>query len=196
MKKRLFDLVAAGSALALLSPAMLALALWVKLDTPGPVFAREARVGRNGMLFNVFRFRTLADRARSRHVSGIGHDPRVTRAGHLLRRWRLDGLPQLLNVVQGSMSLIGPRPETPEQFACLPPPVRAQLLSVAPGMIDFTSSLHGQESALLRNAADPQQVFLETVLPARLAHYTRYAQQRSCWLDLRIILHTLRGVLR
>jgi lipopolysaccharide/colanic/teichoic acid biosynthesis glycosyltransferase len=196
MSKRAFDVVAAAFGLVLLAPLFVAIALWIKLDSPGPVFYRQQRVGRGGVLFNIFKFRTMYVRAADARQLTIGRDPRITRSGHFLRHYKVDELPQLLNVLQGSMSLVGPRPEVPRYVACYPPQVRAQVLSVAPGITDWASILYKEESTILGQASDPERAYVETILPTKLDYYLRYVRERSFWLDLRIIWRTLLAILR
>jgi lipopolysaccharide/colanic/teichoic acid biosynthesis glycosyltransferase len=188
--------VTASIGLLLLAPLFIVLALWVRLDSPGPVFYRQQRVGRGGMLFRIFKFRTMVARPSDGRQLTVGRDPRVTRAGHFLRKSKLDELPQLLNVIQGSMSLVGPRPEVPRYVACYPPEVRALVLSVAPGITDWASILYKEESEILGRAADPEQAYVEKILPAKLEYYVRYVRERSLWVDLRIIVHTLVAIAR
>ena len=195
MSKRLFDLVAAGCGLVVLAPLLLGLALWVRLDSPGPVLYRQQRVGRNGVPFDILKFRTMRANAAGAQLT-VGRDARVTRAGHWLRRHKLDELPQLVNVLQGSMSLVGPRPEVPRYVACYPADVRATVLSVAPGITDLASILYKEESEVLGRAADPERAYIDTVLPVKLAYYQRYVRERSFWLDVRIIFQTLAALAR
>jgi len=194
MSKRVFDVLAAGAGLVLLSPLLLAIALWIRLDSPGPALYRQQRVGRHGVPFNILKFRTMAKRGSEGPQLTVGRDPRITRAGHVLRRYKLDELPQLINVVLGTMSLVGPRPEVPRYVACYPPAVRATVLSVAPGITDLASILYKEENALLGQTADPERVYVETILPVKLEYYQRYVRERSFWLDLRIIFKTLAAV--
>jgi lipopolysaccharide/colanic/teichoic acid biosynthesis glycosyltransferase len=196
MSKRAFDVVAAALGLVLLAPLFVAIALWIKLDSPGPVFYRQQRVGRGGVLFNIFKFRTMVTRAGDARQLTVGRDPRITGAGHFLRHYKLDELPQLLNVLQGSMSLVGPRPEVPRYVACYPPQVRALVLSVAPGVTDWASILYKEESTILGNAPDPERAYVDTILPTKLDYYVRYVRERSFWLDLRIIWCTLLAIVR
>jgi lipopolysaccharide/colanic/teichoic acid biosynthesis glycosyltransferase len=196
MNKRLFDIVAAGAGLLLLSPLLLALALWIRLDSPGPVLYRQQRVGRNGVLFDILKFRTMKQRVEDGPQLTVGQDPRITRAGRVLRHYKLDELPQLINVLQGSMSLVGPRPEVPRYVDCYPPTVRDAVLSVAPGITDLASILYKEESEVLGRAPNPEQAYLETILPVKLEYYQRYVRERSFWLDLRIIFMTLAAIVR
>jgi lipopolysaccharide/colanic/teichoic acid biosynthesis glycosyltransferase len=194
MSKRAFDLAAAVAGLAVLAPLLLLIALWIKLDSPGPVLFRQQRVGRHGVLFAILKFRTMAHQPDKGRQLTVGQDRRITCAGHLLRRYKLDELPQLLNVAAGSMSLVGPRPEVPRYVACYPPQVRALVLSVAPGITDWASILYKQESEILGRAANPEQAYIDTILPAKLEYYVRYVRERSFWLDLRIIARTLAAI--
>jgi lipopolysaccharide/colanic/teichoic acid biosynthesis glycosyltransferase len=196
MSKRLFDVLAAGAGLVLLAPLLLLMALWIKLDSPGPVLFRQQRVGRHGVPFDIYKFRTMADRPDAGRQLTVGRDPRITRAGHFLRRSKLDELPQLLNVLEGTMSLVGPRPEVPRYVACYPPEARKAVLSVAPGITDLASILYKEESEILGRAADPERAYIETILPVKLAYYQRYVRERSFWLDLRIIFQTLAAIVR
>lgn len=191
MTKRAFDIVAAGAGLILLAPLLLLIALWIKGDSPGPVLFRQQRVGRHGALFGIFKFRTMRHQPDDGRQLTIGLDRRITRAGRLLRHYKLDELPQLINVVHGTMSLVGPRPEVPRYVACYPPQVRTLVLSVAPGITDLASILYKEESEILGRASDPEQAYMETILPAKLECYVRYVRERNFWLDLRIILRTL-----
>ena len=193
MPKRLFDLLGSAVGLALLSPLLLAIALWIKLDSPGPVFFRQQRVGRFGALFRIHKFRSMSDGA---PLAGpeitVGADPRITRAGRVLRRTKLDELPQLIDVLFGTMSLVGPRPEVPRYVAMYPADVRDKVLSVRPGITDPASIEYVEESALLARAADPERVYIEQIMPAKLQHAARYVEQMSVANDVRLILATLR----
>ena len=191
MSKRLFDFVAALAGLAVLAPLFALAAFWIRLDSPGPVFFRQLRVGLRGRPFSIYKFRTMTVAPTATVELTIGRDIRITRAGHFLRHYKLDELPQLINVLQGSMSLVGPRPEVPRYVACYPPQVRALVLSVAPGITDWASILYREESAILVRAADPERAYVETILPAKLEFYVRYVRERSFWTDLRIIFRTL-----
>ena len=194
MSKRLFDIVAALAGLVLLAPLFALAALRIKLDSPGPVFFRQQRVGRHGKLFSIYKFRTMSAEPAGTLELTVGRDRRITRAGQFLRDYKLDELPQLINVLQGAMSLVGPRPEVPRYVACYPPAVRAIVLSVAPGITDWASILYREESAILGRADDPERAYVETILPAKLDYYVRYVQGRSFWTDLRIIFSTLSAI--
>ncbi|MCC2958996.1 sugar transferase [Massilia sp. IC2-278] len=191
MMKRAFDLTAAALGVLLLLPLLAAIALWVKFDSPGPVLFRQLRVGRGGQLFEILKFRTMAAATDPRRQLTVGRDPRITRAGHVLRKYKLDELPQLFNVVGGSMSLVGPRPEVPRYVACYPPDLRDLVLSVQPGVTDLAAILYKDESSILGQAADPERAYIETILPTKLEYYARYVRERSFWGDVRIIFRTL-----
>ena len=191
--KRLFDVAASAAGLLLLAPLLLAIAVWIRLDSPGPVFFRQERVGLRGQPFRIFKFRSMrADNAGPQIT--VGADARITRSGRFIRAYKLDELPQLLNVLLGDMSIVGPRPEVPRYVALYPADVRDEVLSVRPGMTDWASVQYRSESALLAQSTDPERTYVETVLPAKLALCQQYVRERSLLLDLKIIAMTL-GIL-
>uniref|UniRef100_A0A8W7PJA3 Bacterial sugar transferase domain-containing protein n=1 Tax=Anopheles coluzzii TaxID=1518534 RepID=A0A8W7PJA3_ANOCL len=189
--KRLFDLIAASAGLLLLAGPLLLVALWIKLDSPGPVFFRQVRVGRGGMLFRIHKFRTMQVNTEVQGQLTVGADSRVTGAGRFLRKSKLDELPQLLDVLFGDMSLVGPRPEVPKYVAHYPEDVRDIVLSVRPGITDWASIRMIDENEILGRAADPERAYIEQVLPEKLGYYVRYAQTHSLLEDIRIIFATL-----
>ena len=196
MLKRLFDIVFAALALLLLCPLLLAVALWVRLDSPGPVLFRQRRVGRGGRPFDIFKFRTMAAGAEAMGPQiTVGADTRITRAGAWLRRAKLDELPQFYNVLRGDMSVVGPRPEVPRYVALYPPEVRTAVLSVRPGITDLASIAFRDESALLARSADPERTYIEQILPAKLDYALQYMRSHTLWLDLRIIGWTVLAIL-
>ena len=195
MAKRLFDLVAAvlGLALLVLPGALVALA--IKLDSRGPVFFRQERVGRFGRLFRIHKFRTMRiDAERLGGPLTVGEDARVTRVGALLRAHRLDELPQLIDVLAGRMSLVGPRPEVPRYVALYPAGLREQVLAVRPGITDPASLAFRAEASQLAAAADPEREYVEVILPRKLALAADYAAHANLWTDLGIVARSL-GVL-
>lgn len=196
MSKRLFDVAAAALGLILLAPALLAIALWIRLDSPGPALFRQRRVGRHGRHFAIYKFRTMVDRPDGGRQLTVGLDPRITRAGRFLRHTKLDELPQLLNVLEGTMSIVGPRPEVPRYVDRYPPAVRQTVLSVAPGITDLAAILYKDENDILGRAQDPERTYVETILPVKLEYYQRYVRERTFWLDLRIIFRTLAAILK
>jgi lipopolysaccharide/colanic/teichoic acid biosynthesis glycosyltransferase len=197
MAKRLFDLLASGLGLLVLSPVLLALALWIKLDSPGPVFFRQERVGQFGRLFRIHKFRTMVTDAELLGLQiTVGTDARVTRMGQLLRKYKLDELPQLLDVWLGYMSLVGPRPEVPSYVACYPSDVRDVVLSVRPGITDRASIEFKDENEILGKAVDPQYAYINSVLPIKLRYYVDYVNSQSLSGDIRIIFETFRALIR
>jgi lipopolysaccharide/colanic/teichoic acid biosynthesis glycosyltransferase len=196
MAKRAFDLLGASVALLLLSPLMLAIALAIKLDSRGPVFFRQQRVGRHGVPFCIHKFRSMvADAPQRGPALTVGDDPRITRVGRWLRRTRLDELPQLFDVLAGHMSLVGPRPEVPQYVAHYPPQLRERALSVRPGITDPSSLLYLDEAELLARAADPEREYIEVILPRKLKCAADYAAQANLRSDLGVLLRTLCALL-
>lgn len=191
MAKRLFDLLLSLAGLLLLSPLMLAVAAWIKLDSPGPVFFRQERVGRFGVPFRIHKFRTMTHGGAGSLLT-VGADARITRAGAFLRRSKLDELPQLIDVLLGSMSLVGPRPEVPRYVAMYPQTLRDKVLSVRPGITDVASIEYRDENDLLARAADPEREYVNVVMPAKLALAAHYVDHASLRFDMQLILKTMR----
>ena len=195
MPKRLFDLLFSALALVLLAPVMVVVAAWVRWDSPGTVFFRQTRVGRSGKLFRIYKFRTMHALAEATGPAiTVGTDPRITRAGSWLRRTKVDELPQFINVLRGDMSVVGPRPEVPGYVALYPDAVRDQVLSVRPGITDLASIEFRDESSLLGQSSDPEQVYVEQILPVKLRYATQYVQSHTLWGDLKIIARTVSAV--
>lgn len=195
MAKRLFDVLGSAAALLLLAPLLLAVALIVKLDSPGPVFFRQERVGRHGVPFRIHKFRTMHAGAAGPQLTAVD-DTRITRAGRWLRRTRIDELPQFIDVLQGRMSLVGPRPEVPRYVAHYPAALRERALAVRPGITDPASLHFIDEAALLAAAADPEREYIEVILPAKLARAAAYAEQASLATDVVVLWRTLGVLLR
>ncbi len=193
--KRTLDIVASATALALLAPLLLAVALLIKLDSPGPVFFRQVRVGRFGQPFRIYKFRTMthAQPAGAPQLT-VGPDARITRTGRWLRRTKLDELPQLIDVLRGTMSLVGPRPEVPRYVEHYPAASRERVLSVRPGITDFASLHYRNEGDLLARAADPEREYLDVILPSKLRYAMHYVDNISLADDLRLLGLTLRTV--
>jgi lipopolysaccharide/colanic/teichoic acid biosynthesis glycosyltransferase len=188
MFKRAFDLLAAIVGLALFGLPMLAIAAWIRADSPGPVFFRQERVGRHGRVFRIHKFRTMGVDAEARGPQlTVGADRRVTRAGAWLRARRLDELPQFLDVLAGDMSLVGPRPDVPRYVALWPADLRERVLAVRPGITDPASLEFRDEAGLLARAADPEREYVEVILPRKLARAADYADHASLWSDLAVI---------
>ncbi|HMC17383.1 MAG TPA: sugar transferase [Albitalea sp.] len=196
MAKRLFDLLLSAAGLLLLSPLLLLIALWIRLDSPGPALFRQERVGRFGVPFRIHKFRTMVHAATAGGLQiTVGGDVRITRAGAILRRAKLDELPQLIDVLVGDMSLVGPRPEVPKYVAMYPPALREKALSVRPGITDPVSLRFVDESALLARAADPEREYVEVVMPQKLAAAVAYAEHATLASDLRVIGRTLQTLM-
>ncbi|MGD9646700.1 MAG: sugar transferase [Pirellulales bacterium] len=196
MIKRAFDVVASAAGLLLLAPLFLLIAAAIKLSSRGPVFFRQERVGKNFESFRIYKFRTMVvDAPKLGGQITAGRDPRITSVGHLLRKTKLDELPQLINVLTGEMSLVGPRPEVPKYVEMFRPQF-AEVLSVRPGITDLASVKYRDESEILGNADDPEAAYVETVLPDKLALASEYVRQASFWFDVRLILATLWKIVR
>jgi lipopolysaccharide/colanic/teichoic acid biosynthesis glycosyltransferase len=195
LSKRLFDIAIAAAGLLLLLPVLLALSLWIRVDSPGPVFYRQERVGRHGVSFRIHKFRTMKAGAQGLPLT-VGDDPRITRAGAWLRRTRLDELPQLIDVLVGDMSLVGPRPEVPRYVAHYPPALRERALSVRPGLTDPATLDALDEARQLAQAADPERAYIETILPAKLQRAVDYAERATLWTDLAVLAGTVRRLAR
>ena len=196
MAKRIVDLLIAAVALLLLSPLLALVALAIRLDSPGPVLFRQQRVGRHGVLFGIHKFRSMrVDAPSTGPQVTVGRDERITRVGHWLRHYRIDELPQFIDVLRGAMSLVGPRPEVPRFVAHYPADLKARVLAVRPGITDPASLAHIDEAALLAGSADPERTYIETILPAKLALQAAYAERASLWSDLGVLLRTLRVLL-
>jgi lipopolysaccharide/colanic/teichoic acid biosynthesis glycosyltransferase len=195
LAKRVFDVAVSGVALIALAPVFLVIALAIKLDSAGGVFFRQERVGRFSQPFRIHKFRTMVQDAPSVGLPiTVGSDSRITRTGAFLRKYKLDELPQLLDVFAGNMSLVGPRPEVPKYVSLYPADVRSIVLSVRPGITDWASIEFRNESELLSRAANPQEAYEREVLPVKLAYYVDYVRNRSFCGDLRIIAATIAAV--
>ena len=187
MMKRLFDIVASLATLLVLSPILLIIAIVVALGSPGGAFFRQVRVGRDGREFLLLKFRSMRQGSEALGQITVGQrDPRITGVGHFLRSSKLDELPQLINILRGDMSLVGPRPEVP-RYVALYTPEQRQVLSVRPGLTSLASIAYINENEVLGNSADPERTYREVVMPAKLALDMRYVRERSLLLDLRII---------
>ncbi|MEY8879042.1 MAG: sugar transferase [Leptothrix sp. (in: b-proteobacteria)] len=191
MAKRAFDLLIASLALLLLAPLLLGVALAVKLDSPGPVFFRQLRVGRGGRPFRIHKFRTMAHNPADRGPQiTVGADARITRVGAWLRHSKWDELAQLIDVWRGDMSLVGPRPEVPRYVTLYPAALREVVLSVRPGITDDCSLDFRDEGVLLAAASDPERTYVDEILPIKLRLQAAYVAQAGLRTDLRILART------
>ena len=188
--KRLFDILVSGIGLICLSPLLLIVAIWIKLDSSGPIFYRQVRVGRYNKDFRIFKFRSMRIGSDKGSLVTIGgRDPRITRSGYFIRKFKIDELPQLINVLIGDMSLVGPRPEvrhsvnywTPEQM---------HVLDVRPGITDPASIKYRNENELLAQAEDPEKYYIEVIMQEKIKLYLEYAEKSSFWYDIKLIFQT------
>jgi len=195
MAKRCLDLLLALVGLVLLFPLFLLIALWIKIDSGGPILFRQERVGRGGIPFRILKFRTMSPGAEDQ-VLTIDYNRRVTRVGRFLRKHKLDELPQLLNVVLGEMSLVGPRPEVREYFKLYPADVQRTMILFRPGVTGPGLLLLFNESAFLSRSADPHQTYVSELIPIKARFIMQYAAHNSIIGDLRLIFCTLLKVVR
>ena len=192
--KRCLDLVVAIVLLLVLSPVLAVAAIAVKCSGSGPIFFRQVRVGRGGKPFDILKFRTMRPtRSPGPLITGAG-DPRVTRVGRVLRRWKVDELPQLVNVLRGEMSFVGPRPEVPRYVNMFAEQYR-ELLAVRPGITDIASMAFRDEETLLGRSSNPEDLYVREILPRKLALSHAYVRRRSFGLDLRLIARTVATIL-
>lgn len=195
MIKRIFDFCLALAGLIALSPVLCLIAIWIKLDSKGSVFFRQQRVGLHGELFSIHKFRTMTENTESQGQLTIGADRRVTRAGEFLRKSKLDELPQLIDVLQGKMSLVGPRPEVPNFMNRYPDDIRTKILSVKPGITDRASIEMVDENEILGQYDDPHQAYIDIIMPMKAKYYVDYANHHSVWGDIKIIFATIRKII-
>lgn len=190
MTKRFFDLVCASFGFFLLLPLFLIVAIWIKFDSKGPVFFRQIRVGRNEVPFRIHKFRTMVVNSESVGRLTIGNDARVTRSGIFLRKFKIDELPQLIDVIIGTMSLVGPRPEVQEFIDCYPEAEKKIILSVRPGITDRASIEMVDENDILASYDDPKIAYVEHILPIKQKFYIDYVNKNGIFSDFKIILDT------
>lgn len=196
MLKRIFDITASAAGLLVLSPILVPIAIWVKIDSKGPVFYRQSRVGRGNKDFGLYKFRSMQVGADRKGLITVGgHDPRVTRAGYYLRKYKLDELPQLINVLKGDMSLVGPRPEV-RKYVELYTPEQRRVLRVRPGITDPASIRYRNENELLAQADDPEKCYRETIMPDKLRLNLEYIDNRSFTGDIGIIFRTFSSIIK
>lgn len=196
MMKRLFDIVASACGLILLSPLFFIVSVWIKLDSTGPVFYRQVRVGRYNKDFKIFKFRTMRVGADKGSLVTIGgRDPRVTRIGYYLRKFKIDELPQLINVFIGDMSLVGPRPEV-RHYVNYWTPEQLHVLDVRPGITDPASIKFRNENELMESAEDPESFYINVIMQEKLKLYLEYVHNASFWYDIELILKTIYTVVK
>jgi len=192
--KRFIDILICLPAVVILSPVFMVIAIWIKTDSTGPVLYLQERIGKSGKPFRIFKFRTMRTNADKHGLLTVGgRDPRVTGAGFYLRKYKLDELPQLFNVLIGHMSLVGPRPEV-KKYVDLYSTDQRKVLSVKPGITDYASIEYSNENELLARSDDPESTYIKEVMPAKLRLNLKYIQEQSLVTDLRIIFQTLKKV--
>ena len=194
--KRAMDVVISGGALLVLWPALVLVALAIKIDDPGPVFYRQVRVGRDGKEFRIFKFRTMIVDADKKGLQiTVGKDNRITRMGRFLRKTKLDELAQLINVFVGDMSFVGPRPEVP-RYVNLYTPYQRQVLLVRPGITDYASIAYRNENDLLASAEDPEKMYIDVIMPDKIELNMKYLREISPLADLKLIFGTIAAVVK
>lgn len=194
--KRLIDIFASGLGLLILSPVFVVLAIWIKCDSKGPVFYRQVRVGKNGVDFRIFKFRSMRQGAdKSGLITVGGRDPRVTRSGYYIRKYKLDELAQLINVFLGDMSLVGPRPEV-RKYVDMYTDEQRKVLSVRPGITDYASIEYMDENVLLEKSADPDKTYIEEIMPAKIELNMQYIDNPTLAEYFKIIFLTFFKIVR
>ena len=190
--KRLFDFIASFFGLILLAPIFVLIALWIKIDSRGPIFFRQERVGFQGEGFRIHKFRTMVlDAEKKGKQITVGADSRITTVGSFLRKYKLDEIPQLIDVLAGDMSLVGPRPEVSKYIDCYSDDEKFDVLSVKPGITDNASIEFRDENELLASSKDPEATYISEVLPKKIALYRKYVRERSFFGDVVIIFKTI-----
>lgn len=194
--KRLFDIIASGLGLVVLAIPMLIISLVIKLDSEGEVLFKQERVGLNGVPFKIFKFRTMvADAPSKGREITVGADSRITKVGNILRKAKLDELPQLINVFLGDMSLVGPRPEVPGYVAMYTPEQRS-VLKVRPGITDLASIEYRDESKVLAEASDPEKTYIDEIMPHKLKLNMEYIENLGLFYDIGLIFRTFLAILK
>lgn len=191
-KKRVLDVVLSAGGLVCLSPLLVTTAIAIKLDSEGPIFFRQTRVGRYGVPFRIHKFRTMTVNAEKNGKLTIGNnDQRITKSGKILRKLKIDELPQLIDVFTGKMSLVGPRPEVQEFIDCYPEDIRKKVLSVRPGITDQASIEMIDENDILAKYDDPRQAYIDIILPMKQKYYIDYVEHHNLIIDIQLIAKTL-----
>ena len=195
MLKRIFDIVSSLFGLILLSPFMIIIAILIKLDSKGPIFFKQVRVTKNGREFKIFKYRTMRVGSDKFSQITVGKDSRITKVGDFLRKYKLDEIPQLINVLIGDMSLVGPRPEVPKYVALYTEEQR-EILKVRAGITDYASIEFSNENDILANEADPEKAYIEKIMPRKIELNKKYLSEISVMTDIKIILLTIKKILK
>ena len=193
---RFFDFILSLVGLVVLAPIFIVLAIWIKSDSKGPVFYKQVRVGRNGIDFGLFKFRSMVVDADKKGLITVGgRDPRITRSGYFIRKYKLDELPQLINVLLGDMSLVGPRPEV-RKYVELYTDEQQKVLSVKPGITDYASIEYMDENEILGKSNDPEKTYIEEIMPEKIKYNMKYIQNKNVSEYFKIIFLTLLKIVR
>lgn len=195
LAKRIFDVFFSVLGIIFILPLLIIIVLIIMIDSKGGVIYKQVRIGRNQTQFNLFKFRTMKVGADKGSLLTIGdYDDRITRSGRFLRKYKLDELPQLFNILMGDMSFVGPRPEV-SKYVALYNQVQLRILSVKPGLTDWASIDYINESQLLAQAKNPEAFYIDHIIPLKIAHNLRYIDHNNLWIDLKIILLTIKSIL-
>jgi len=193
---RFFDFILSLVGLVVLAPIFIVLAIWIKIDSQGPVFYKQVRVGQNGIDFGLFKFRSMVVDADKKGLITVGgRDPRITRSGYFIRKYKLDELPQLINVLLGDMSLVGPRPEV-RKYVELYTDEQQKVLSVKPGITDYASIEYMDENEILGKSNDPEKTYIEEIMPEKIKYNMKYIQNKNVSEYFKIIFLTLLKIVR
>lgn len=195
MLKRIFDIISSLFGLILLSPFMIIIAILIKLDSKGPIFFKQVRVTKNGREFKIFKYRTMRVGSDKYSQITVGKDSRITKVGDFLRKYKLDEIPQLINVLIGDMSLVGPRPEVPKYVALYTEEQR-EILKVRAGITDYASIEFSNENDILANETDPEKAYIEKIMPRKIELNKKYLSEISVMTDIKIILLTIKKILK
>lgn len=194
--KRLFDIIASGLGLLFLSPLFIIVAIWIKIDSKGPVFFRQIRVGRYNKDFRIYKFRSMRVGAdKGSLVTVGGRDPRITKSGYFIRKTKIDELPQLINVFIGDMSLVGPRPEV-RHYVNYWTSEQIHALDVRPGITDPASIRYRNENELLEKAEDPEKYYIEVIMQDKIKLYLDYVEKHGFWYDIKLIFQTFKAIIK
>ena len=193
---RFFAFILSLVGLVVLAPIFIVLAIWIKIDSKGPVFYKQVRVGQNGIDFGLFKFRSMVVDADKKGLITVGgRDPRITRSGYFIRKYKLDELPQLINVLVGDMSLVGPRPEV-RKYVDLYTDEQQKVLSVKPGITDYASIEYMDENEILGKSSDPEKTYIEEIMPEKIKYNMKYIQNKNVSEYFKIIFLTLLKIVR
>jgi lipopolysaccharide/colanic/teichoic acid biosynthesis glycosyltransferase len=190
ISKRIFDLISSILVLLLFLPFFILIAVWILLDSRGGIFYKQIRVGKNGKEFSLLKFRSMSVGADKQGLITVGNDHRVTRSGRFIRKTKIDEFPQLINIIKGDMSVVGPRPEVPK-YVALYNEEQKKVLSVKPGLTDYASLRYFDEQKILGEADDPEKTYQIEIMPKKLQLNLQYLEQQSFFVDLKLIMKTL-----